>query len=153
MPLMLRDLDNTLVDRAAVFRRWAVSFAAGFGGGTAEADWLVAADPDGLESRERLALMISRRLGLDGARKEGWWRNCAGDGRPHRGGPGGARGAGRAAGWISVVVTRGTRRNRSGLLRRWGRVRVGEALAPGPGSAITTASWQCTVAGAGLFSF
>jgi hypothetical protein len=87
MPLMLRDLDNTLVDRAAVFRRWAVSFAAGFGGGTAEADWLVAADPDGLESRERLALMISRRLGLDGARKEGWWRNCAGDGRQHRGGP------------------------------------------------------------------
>jgi len=32
MPLLLLDLDNTLVDRAAAFARWAAGFAATIGG-------------------------------------------------------------------------------------------------------------------------
>jgi putative hydrolase of the HAD superfamily len=44
VPLLLLDLDNTLVDRAAAFRRRAAGFAASVGGAAAGADWLVTAD-------------------------------------------------------------------------------------------------------------
>ena len=41
-------------------------FAAAHGGDPVDAAWLVSADRDGLESRERLAGMIAERFGLDG---------------------------------------------------------------------------------------
>ena len=78
MPLLLVDLDNTLIDRAAAVDRWARKFAAVHGrvaGADADtnddsdaddAAWLVAADRDGLEPRERFAAMIAERFGLDG---------------------------------------------------------------------------------------
>ena len=71
MPLLLADLDNTLIDRAGAFSRWAREFAAAHAGSQADAQWLVAADRDGLESRERLAAMISGRFGLDGRAEAG----------------------------------------------------------------------------------
>ena len=123
MPLLLLDLDNTLVDRAAAFRRWAVSFAAGFGGGTAEADWLVAADRDGLESRERLAELISRRFGLDGARKAGLvaeLRRGMVDSIEADPAVPAALDRARAAGWVPVVVTNGTVTQQEAKLHRTG---------------------------------
>jgi putative hydrolase of the HAD superfamily len=63
--LLLVDLDNTLIDRSAAFGRWAREFASARGGSTADAHWLVAADREGLEPRERLAAIISERFGLD----------------------------------------------------------------------------------------
>ncbi len=66
MPLLLVDLDNTLIDRAGAVDRWAQEFAAAHGGDPVDAAWLVSADRDGLESRERLAGMIAERFGLDG---------------------------------------------------------------------------------------
>ncbi len=63
MPLLLADLDNTLIDRAGAFSRWAREFAAAHAGSQADAQWLVAADRDGLESRERLAAMSAWRSG------------------------------------------------------------------------------------------
>lgn len=70
MPLLLVDLDNTLIDRAGAVDRWAQDFASVRGSGAADAEWLVAADRDGLEPRERFAAMIAGRFGLD-ARDEG----------------------------------------------------------------------------------
>jgi putative hydrolase of the HAD superfamily len=71
VPLLLVDLDNTLIDRAGAFSRWAWEFAAAHASIQADAQWLVAADRDGLESRERLAAMITGRFGLDGRAEAG----------------------------------------------------------------------------------
>jgi putative hydrolase of the HAD superfamily len=51
VPLLLVDLDNTLVDRAGAFARWAREFASAHGGGAADVQWLVTADRDGLFPR------------------------------------------------------------------------------------------------------
>lgn len=123
MPLLLLDLDNTLVDRAAAFRRWAVSFVSGFGGGAAEADWLVAADRDGLEAREHLALMISRRFSLDLARgaglvaelRRGMVESIETDPAVPA-----ALDRARAAGWVPVVVSNGAVAQQEAKLRRTG---------------------------------
>ena len=63
MSLLLVDLDNTLIDRAGAFERWAQGFVAARGGDAGDAAWLVAADRDGLEPRERLAGMIASDSG------------------------------------------------------------------------------------------
>jgi hypothetical protein len=60
---LLVDLDNTLIDRAGAFARWAREFTSARGGSAADAAWLVAADRDGLEPRERLAAMTGCPLG------------------------------------------------------------------------------------------
>jgi phosphoserine phosphatase len=70
VPLVLVDLDNTLIDRAGAFDRWAQGFVAARGGDAGDAAWLVVADRDGLEPRERFAGMIAERFGLD-AQDEG----------------------------------------------------------------------------------
>jgi FMN phosphatase YigB (HAD superfamily) len=70
VPLLLVDLDNTLIDRAGAFERWARAFVSARRGDAGDAAWLVTADRDGLEPRGRLAWMIAERFGLD-ARDEG----------------------------------------------------------------------------------
>ena len=62
MPLLLLDLDNTLVDRAAAFLTWAQRFTVTHGG---DVDWLVDADADGYEPRARLAERIRSKYFLD----------------------------------------------------------------------------------------
>ena len=119
MPLLLVDLDNTLIDRAAAVDRWAQKFAAAHGRVTgADADtnaddaaWLVAADRDGLEPRERFAAMIAERFRLDGTGqgailaelRGGLVRELVPDGAVTR-----ALRDARAAGWVPFVVTNGT---------------------------------------------
>lgn len=60
MPLVLADLDNTLIDRAGAFARWAREFVSARAAAR-RTQWLVAADQDGLQTRERLAALISAR--------------------------------------------------------------------------------------------
>ena len=60
MPLLLVDLDNTLIDRTAAFARW----AAGFAKTQDDLYWLIAVDRDGHEDRDRLAAKIAERFGL-----------------------------------------------------------------------------------------
>lgn len=139
VPLLLVDLDNTLIDRAGAFGRWAREFASARGGSTADARWLVAADRDGLESRERLAAMISERFGLD-------VRGEAGLAAELRGGlvrqviPDGAvAGAlrdARAAGWVPFVVTNGTVEQQERKLRHAGLDRevAGWVISEGAGT-------------------
>lgn len=62
MPLLLLDLDNTLVDRAAAYLKWAERFTLAHGG---DVDWLVEADDDGYEPRGRLAERIRSKYCLD----------------------------------------------------------------------------------------
>jgi len=111
VPLLLLDLDNTLIDRSGAFRRWAREFAAAHTGSDADAQWLVAADRDGLESRERLAAMIGERFGLDSRARAGLVAELRG-GLVRQIIPDaavtGALHDARAAGWMPFVVTNGT---------------------------------------------
>lgn len=65
VPLLLIDLDNTLIDRAGAFSRWARDFVSARGGGESGVRWLEEADRDGLRPREQLAAMASERFALD----------------------------------------------------------------------------------------
>jgi putative hydrolase of the HAD superfamily len=123
VPLLLVDLDNTLIDRAGAFRRWAREFAAARGAGTADEKWLVAADRDGLEPRERLAALISGRFGLAGEcaagllaeLRAGLVRQVVMDEAVIR-----ALREARAAGWTPFVVTNGTVEQQERKLRHTG---------------------------------
>ena len=119
----LVDLDNTLVDRAGAVERWAREFASARGGDDGDAQWLVAADRDGLEPRERFAGMIAERFGL-GARDEGAMlaelrgglvRQLVTDDAVNR-----ALRRARAAGWAPFVVTNGTVAQQERKLRHTG---------------------------------
>src|SRR5690349_22777412 len=65
MPLAIFDLDNTLIDREAAYRRWAETFAADHGLGPDEVAWLIEADGDGFSPRPGLAIAIRDRYRLD----------------------------------------------------------------------------------------
>lgn len=123
MPLLLVDLDNTLIDRAGAFSRRAQEFAAAHAGSQADAQWLVAADRDGLESRERLAAMTAGWFGLGGRAEAGLLAEL-------RGGlvrqiisdavvTGALRDA-RAAGWTPFIATNGTVQQQERKLRHTG---------------------------------
>jgi putative hydrolase of the HAD superfamily len=123
VPLLLVDLDNTLIDRAGAFDRWARDFASARGGDAADAQWLTAADRDGLEPRERLAGLIAERFGLDAGDESGVLAEL-------RGGLVGQLAAddaviralrrARAAGWAPFVVTNGTVAQQERKLRHTG---------------------------------
>ena len=53
MALLLLDLDNTLVDRAFAYQRWARRYAASLGGNEEDVSWLIAEDAiPGIQSTE-----------------------------------------------------------------------------------------------------
>ncbi|MCO6679213.1 HAD family hydrolase [Cutibacterium avidum] len=62
-PLIMVDLDNTLVDRQAAIRRWARSFTEEHGGSVEDVEWLIAVDGDGGTARETLAAAGIQRFG------------------------------------------------------------------------------------------
>ncbi|MEV0155706.1 HAD family hydrolase [Micromonospora sp. NPDC050686] len=64
MPLLLLDLDNTLLDRDGSFRAWAERFLAGVGAPPADLDWLLSIDADGLTDRWDVADAIRDRYAL-----------------------------------------------------------------------------------------
>jgi len=64
-PLLLCDLDNTLIDRAAGFRAWAEHFAGALGRGREDVEWLVAIDHDGMRAREPIFEEVRARWGID----------------------------------------------------------------------------------------
>lgn len=65
MPLLLLDLDNTLVDRAAAFRAWAVGHLDERGLDAGLVDEVVRADGDGLRPKPEVAEDLRGLLGLD----------------------------------------------------------------------------------------
>jgi FMN phosphatase YigB (HAD superfamily) len=67
VPLVLFDLDNTLIDRAASFRRWAARFAGACSLGPEDVAWLVATDEDGFADRPAFMAAVQQRYALPGS--------------------------------------------------------------------------------------
>jgi putative hydrolase of the HAD superfamily len=65
VPLVIFDLDNTLIDREVPLRRWAAQFVAEYAFEPDEAQWLVSADGDGFVPRPRFLSAVRERYGLD----------------------------------------------------------------------------------------
>jgi putative hydrolase of the HAD superfamily len=61
VPLLLLDLDNTVLDRAGSFRAWGQAFLAEIGAPLEDIDWLLDIDADGLTSRWDVADAIRER--------------------------------------------------------------------------------------------
>ena len=139
MPLLLVDLDNTLIDRAGAVDRWARAFALAQGGDDADAQWLVAADRDGLESRERFAALVSQRFGLEyrdqaellAQLRAGLVSQITPDSAVAE-----ALRAARAAGWVPFVVSNGTVQQQERKLRHTGLDRevAGWVISEGAGA-------------------
>lgn len=120
MPLLLLDLDNTLIDRESAFRRWACAFAERHG---EDAAWLIEADADGYAPREQLAERIRQRFGLAARStddivvelRKGLVEFVELDPRLPA-----ALGRARAAGWTPFAVTNGTVAQQERKLRATG---------------------------------
>ena len=109
MPLLMCDLDNTLIDREAVFGRWAWDLVTEFGGDEGDVRWLVEIDGDGYTPREVVANAVRSHFHLadevpalvDRFRDEIASRCTPGEGVLD------GLAAARAAGWALVIVTNG----------------------------------------------
>ncbi len=64
MPLLLLDLDNTLLDRTGAFRDWGRAFLDRVGAPDGDIDWLLSMDADGLTDRWDLADALRSRYRL-----------------------------------------------------------------------------------------
>ena len=64
VPLMLCDFDDTLVDRAATFERWAASYLAELGAPAGDVAWLLEVDQRGLAERHDLFGQLIERYEL-----------------------------------------------------------------------------------------
>ncbi|MEU9042846.1 MULTISPECIES: HAD-IA family hydrolase [unclassified Kitasatospora] len=65
MPLLLFDLDNTLLPRDAAFRAWAQDFLSEHGLPPGDLDWFVTLDGGGYVPRSTVLSAVRRRYGLD----------------------------------------------------------------------------------------
>ncbi|WP_327692593.1 HAD family hydrolase [Streptomyces sp. NBC_00459] len=63
MPLLMLDLDNTLVDRDAAFRDATAAFLAEHALPESDIEWLMSTDASGYTSREALATAVAERYG------------------------------------------------------------------------------------------
>jgi len=118
-PIVLFDLDNTLVDRQAAYRRWAVDFAAAAGLDEAAVAWLVRADDDGFADRQVLFRAAREEFGLPesvGDLVEQYRRRYPTYFEPDQGVLDGLRRL-RSAGWRIVVVTNGPPSQREKVTR------------------------------------
>lgn len=66
VPLLLVDLDNTLVDRATAFAAFARDFTAALGRPPADVAWMIEVDGDGFTPRLDVAEAIRTRFALSG---------------------------------------------------------------------------------------
>jgi putative hydrolase of the HAD superfamily len=64
MPLLLCDLDDTLIDRRSIYAEWAADYAAGRGLDERYIDWLIELDNEGYRPGDELWAVIKERLEL-----------------------------------------------------------------------------------------
>nr|MDT0659621.1 HAD-IA family hydrolase [Micromonospora sp. DSM 115978] len=122
MPLLLLDLDNTLLDRAGPFRVWAEGFLAEIGAPVGDIDWLLSVDADGLTNRWDVADAIRDRyrlripsIDLVDALHDGVVEHTRLDPLVAC-----ALRIADDAGWVPVVVSNGTMRQQDTIIRRTG---------------------------------
>jgi putative hydrolase of the HAD superfamily len=118
VPLLMLDLDNTLVDRDAAFREAGEELLAAHGLPAAEIDWLMGVDRSGYASRREVATALrERHPGLDPAAVESLIDTGAAE-RVRLTEP--VRASLRRAsalGWTLVIVTNGRTRQQETKLR------------------------------------
>jgi putative hydrolase of the HAD superfamily len=133
--LLLIDLDNTLIDRTAAFKSWAAQYVATHGGDASDVDWMMTADRDGYEPRERLAGMIGDRFGIDRDRMLTELRSGVVEYTIFDPAVGRALRDATAAGFVPVVVTNGLVRQQEAKLRHTGldRLVAGWMISEGAG--------------------
>ena len=105
----LFDLDNTLVDREAVFRSWAEWFVDQRSIGSEAVDWLCAADDDGFAQRHDLFSAARVQLGLSESVEEmvaDYWVDYITFYRPNPDVTSALKRL-RASGWRIAIVTNG----------------------------------------------
>lgn len=122
MPLLLLDLDNTVLDRAGAFRAWGQRFLAEIGAPPTDLDWLLDIDADGLNSRwdvadairDRYRLRVSS-VDLVEALNEGVIQNTRLDPLVAC-----ALRIADDSGWLPVIVSNGGARQQEAKIRRTG---------------------------------
>jgi len=122
VPLLLLDLDNTLLDRAGTFRAWAEDFLAEIGAPREDLQWLLSIDADGLTDRwdvadairDRYRLRVSS-IDLVDELTEGLAERLTLDPLVAC-----ALRIADDSGWVPVVVTNGTTRQQDIKIRRTG---------------------------------
>jgi putative hydrolase of the HAD superfamily len=122
VPLLLLDLDNTLLDRTGAFRSWGQSLLAEIGAPSTDIDWLLSVDADGLTDRwdvadavrDRYALRIPS-IDLVEALRDGVIRRTRLDPLVAC-----ALRIARDAGWVPVVVSNGSVSQEDSKIRRTG---------------------------------
>jgi putative hydrolase of the HAD superfamily len=109
VPLLMCDLDDTLVVRAPLFRRWAEDFLREQGQPASLLDWLVEQDRGGHRPRSEFAAALVERLGLEVHVEELAAEHDARMGNSYRltEGTRAALDEARAAGWSFAILTNG----------------------------------------------
>jgi putative hydrolase of the HAD superfamily len=122
VPLLLLDLDNTLLDRESAFRAFAGEFIADLGAPSSDVDWLIAADNDGVASRYELADALRLRYRLSATVVEIVEALRAGILAHTRLDPliACALQIAANAGWVPVIVTNGDTRQQEAKIRSTG---------------------------------
>ncbi|MFV2011202.1 MULTISPECIES: HAD family hydrolase [unclassified Micromonospora] len=122
MPLLLLDLDNTLLDRAGAFRVWGQEFLDSVGAPRDDIDWLVSVDADGLTDRWDLADALRERYRLRSSSVDLVEELHDGVVRHTRLDPlvACSLAIARDAGWVPVIVTNGAARQQEAKIRRTG---------------------------------
>jgi putative hydrolase of the HAD superfamily len=126
VPLLLLDLDNTLIDRDGAFRIAVTGFLQDHGLPAADTGWLMGLDASGYAPRAEVARAVSHRYGpvvsqdsvsalLD---RGGADHVVLGEATRH------ALHAAAAAGWVTVAVTNGTAAQQEAKLRTSGLDRI-----------------------------
>lgn len=122
MPLLLLDLDNTLLDRARAFRTWGDLFLTSIGAPAVDIDWLLDLDADGLTDRWDVADALRDRYRLQipsidivDALHDGVVANSRLDPMVAC-----ALGIAGDAGWVPVVVSNGVTRYQEAKIRKTG---------------------------------
>ncbi|WP_369183990.1 HAD family hydrolase [Streptomyces sp. Y1] len=122
MPLLLFDLDNTLLPRDAAFRAWAQDFLSEHDLPPGDVEWFVTLDGSGYVPRSTVLSAVRRRYGLD-ASVEFLLAHFRRGINSHIRCPSGhiaALEAARAAGWTLGIVSNGGTRPQLEKIRRTG---------------------------------
>ncbi|WAU84710.1 HAD family hydrolase [Streptomyces sp. Qhu-G9] len=122
MPLLMIDLDNTLVDRDAAFREAARAFLATGGLPVDDLAWLLSVDAGGYAPREDVARALVGRYGetVSGAAVREFLDRGAADRVVPAPGVREALGGAVGAGWTCVIVTNGRVAQQEAKIRRTG---------------------------------